>query len=528
MVVSEKKKSNGVVDASSTSPIEEKPFRIDMSASRTKTFYLAGALALLVYSVTPLAWLTVLVRYSRKKTLLSLPNNGFFPQLWYCYCLMEVPFSIYFQYLMWYGAKPVAPPKLDGDYLSRLLTKCLMVGIHRQGLDDKGNAKSEDSGLSALKKRRIDEEEAKVLQDRIRVWFHYAPLEDIYEDNLREWLCWAFAGRPLEEVDADKEMTRLTNEALDMIVHRLNWKDLKPGYNKNVRTVRLTLDKMKVLSRPLGYYIVCNGFSHGVIAWLRLFGGFHYEYSGECSFLVKPAKQDTGSKRKRQLPILFLHGLGIGIGQYMAFLARLYKHKDGVVILIQPHISADILHPRYLNPPDKDEQADSTAALLYKLKMPKVTTISHSNGTMVLGWLIRKHPEICAKNILVDPVSFRLWEGSVCYSFIYRPWITYIEVLLGYFVARELGTARTIGRNFQWSEMCLWVDDFTQIDEQNLHFVFGETDLLVDVPSSVEYLEEAGIPKKCITVVPKYQHGKALMFHGQGMDKVTEWAGIGA
>jgi pimeloyl-ACP methyl ester carboxylesterase len=505
---------------------EEKPFRIDMNAPRTKGFYIAGALALLVYSVTPLAWLTVIVRYSRKGTLLSLPNNGFFPKLWYCYCLAELPFSIYFQYLMWYGAKPIAPPKLDGEHLSRLLTKCLMVGI--LGQDTKSTSVTDESGLKAIQNRQIDDEEAKVLQDRLRVWFHYAPLEDIYEENLREWLCWAFAGRPLEEVKADKEMSRLTEEALRMIVHRLNWKNLKPGYNSNVTTVRLTLDKMKVLSRPLGYYVVCNGVSHGVIAWLRLFHGFRYEYSGECSFIVKPPTSSTKAKEKRQLPILFMHGLGIGIGQYMAFLARLVKHEDGVVILIQPHISADILHPYYLNPPNKDEQADSTAALLSRLNMPKVTTISHSNGTMVLGWLIRKHPEICAKNILVDPVSFRLWEGSVCYSFIYRTWITYIEVLLGYFVARELGTARTIGRNFQWSDMCLWVEDFANFDEKNLHFVFGETDLLVDVPSCVEYLRESGVPKECITVVPKYQHGKALMFHGQGMDLVTKWAGIPA
>jgi hypothetical protein len=120
-----------------------------------------------------------------------------------------------------------------------------------------------------------------------------------------------------------------------------------------------------------------------------MFRGFHYEYGGECSFLVKPpVKKSDSAKKERALPIFFLHGLGIGLGQYMHFLGQLAKHEDGVVILVQPHISADITHRHFLNPPNKDEQADAVFELLKKVNMPKVTTLSHSNGTMVLGWIL--------------------------------------------------------------------------------------------------------------------------------------------
>lgn len=504
-------------------PGAEDPFRTDHLAPRTRGFYVAGAVALLVYSITPLSWLTVILRYSRKGTMWSLPNNGFLAKAWYCYALAEIPFSLYFQYLMWKGSQKIPPPKLDGDHLSSLLTKCLMVGL--LGSETTGKPSAE-LGLPALQSRRIDTEDAKVLQERLRVWFHFAPMDQVYADNIREWLSWAFAGRPLEEVKADADMSKMIDQALAMIEYRLELKNLKPGYNPNVKAIRLTLDSMRVLNRPLGYYVVCNGVSHGVIAWLRFFHGFRYEYSGRCGFLVKRPVAREKAKGKRGLPILFMHGLGIGIGQYMAFLKRLARYEDGVVILVQPHISADITHPDFLTPPSKDEQADATVVLLRKLDMPKVTTLSHSNGTMVLGWIIRRHPEVCARNILVDPVSFRLWEGSVCYSFVYRRWITFIEVLLGYFVARELGTARTIGRHFQWSDMCLWVDDFPSIKPDNFHVVFGEKDLLVDVPSCKEYLLESGVPRECVTVVPDYQHGKALMFGGEGMRTVLEKAGI--
>ncbi len=44
-------------------------------------------------------------------------------------------------------------------------------------------------------------------------------------------------------------------------------------------------------------------------------------------FLVKPA--DVSSKtRIRSLPIVFLHGLGIGMGQYIGMLDKLARHRD--------------------------------------------------------------------------------------------------------------------------------------------------------------------------------------------------------
>jgi pimeloyl-ACP methyl ester carboxylesterase len=521
---------NGVADASSesTQPTivnDLQPLRNELASPRTLGFYGAAAVALLVYSITPLSWLTVGLRYYKTKELISVPVGGI-AKTWYYLSLAEVVFSIYFQYLMWKGSQLLPPPTINSDSLSQLLTKCLMVGLTPEDME-KGDKKQ---GLTKLQSINIEKEEARILQNRLRIWFHHAALEDIYTDNVREWLSWAFAGRPLPEVKEDAEMSKLIDQGLEMIKHRLQWQDMREGFNPNVKAICLTIDKMKVISRPLGYYVVCNAVTHGTILFLRMFRGFHYEYSGQCSFLVKPPNKASTStpKKERALPILFLHGLGIGLGQYMHFLGQLAKHEDGVVILVQPHISADITHRHFLNPPNKDEQADAVYHLLQRLNMPKVTTLSHSNGTMVLGWILRRHPEVCANNILVDPVSFRLWEGNVCFTFVYKKWDTMIDVLLGYFVARELGTARTIGRNFNWSDMCLWVDEFGEMNKDNLHFVFGESDLLVDVPSCVSYLKESGVPDECVTIIPKYQHGKALIFKAQGMKLVNELIGIPA
>ncbi len=145
---------------------------------------------------------------------------------------------------------------------------------------------------------------------------------------------------------------------------------------------------------------------------------------------------------------------------------------------------------------------------------------------MLHGWVLRAIPGLCTRNILVDPVSFRLWEGSVCRNFFYKKVVNHIAVLLTYFVSQELSVANTICRRFQWPSMALWASEFPSLDPKDLHVIFGENDFLVDVPASVDYLKEEAINDECITVMKGYQHGQALFLDGDGMKLVCHHAQI--
>lgn len=526
-------------------------FLLGHNPPRTKSFIFGLSVAFLVWSVTPLAWLTVFLRYYKKGEIFSFPSQNIFVNFWYANSLAEIPFSIYLALITWKAGKEAKPPKVSLETLQTLLTKTLTAGltIKEGGLDDDDdqngkqkqlrNGKSVNStaihqytngdaqlrGMPALQNKHIDLNEAKERRERLRSWFFFAPIEDIYEDNIREWLAWAFAGRNLQDARADKNSHQLIDEGLEMVKLRLKWPNVKPGYNPKVRAIRLTLDPIRVISRPLGFYVVTNAVTYATIAWLYIVHGFRFEKSGRCDFLVKKAIAGTPSN-KRSLPIVFCHGLGIGLGQYIPMLTQLARHKDGVVILLQPHISTAIFSSKFLNPPGKDEQAEATISILRKHKMDRCTTLSHSNGTMVLGWLLRTAPEMFERNVLVDPVSFCMWEGSVCYSFIHRRWASGVEALLGYFVGRELGIAHTILRSFIWFDMILWTEEFPSIDPKNLHIIFAEKDLLVDVPGSVKYLQLSGVSDDCISVLRNYQHGQALMHKGHGMIVSLKHAGV--
>ncbi len=134
-----------------------------------------------------------------------------------------------------------------------------------------------------------------------------------------------------------------------------------------------------------------------------------------------------------------------------------------------------------------------------------------------VGLAAAHRAQMFKRNILVDPVSFCLWEGSVCYSFIFRRWASGVEALLGYFVARELGIAIPSAVRFIWFDMILWAEEFPSTNPEDLHIIFGEGDLLVDVVGSVKYLQEAGVPTSASPSMQNYQHGQALMHHGEGM-----------
>ena len=181
-----------------------------------------------------------------------------------------------------------------------------------------------------------------------------------------------------------------------------------------------------MLTRPLGYYVVIQTFTLSVGAWLMFYHGFQLRSSNGLQMLVKPASAKPSSRFR--LPIVFLHGLGIGLGQYIALLRRIAHSDRGVVVLLQPGISTAIWHPRFLAAPPPASHAAAIKEICDAYGFKKTTVLSHSNGTMVHCWLIRAHPELCTRNVLVDPVSFKLWEGDVCYSFAYQTWKTGMEL----------------------------------------------------------------------------------------------------
>ena len=445
--------------------------------------------------------------------------------MWLSIC--EVPFSIYLYVLTQRAARIRQPPAFKTVELETLLINCLEVGLQRIPLGARtrwiGKARPLKTISSAFDQHHLSADATASIRLRLMQWFHNANVGAIRAGNMREWLAWAFLGRELQDCEDNADACALLESALGLIEKRCNWK-FPTGYNTDIRSIRLTLDPLQASHRPLAAYIVCNGFTYGTIAWACFSGGFQLQTHGELRFMVRQADK---SAKEPTLPVVFLHGLGIGIGQYFLFLRQLRHHTGGVVIMLQPNISGFVLSRHFLDAPSEDSQVEALRTAMHANGFGGgATLVSHSNGTMLHGWILRRAPELVRRSVLIDPVSFRLFEGALCYNFLHRPARTPIAVLLRYFVAQELSVAHAICRLFIWPSMALWVPEFPSIDKESVHFLFAQNDILVDVAGSVAYLRDEGVPDEAITIMPNYQHGQALCLAGEGMRIACKYAHI--
>lgn len=106
-------------------------------------------------------------------------------------------------------------------------------------------------------------------------------------------------------------------------------------------------------------------------------------------------------------PIVFLHGLGLGLAQYEQVLSHFAAELQDIpfLVIIQPQISQDIFHPRFLKPMLRHEKVACMKGLLEKLgwagtidkKMYGVTVLSHSKY-------------VCS------PMTYTMWEFIMCLS----------------------------------------------------------------------------------------------------------------
>lgn len=99
-----------------------------------------------------------------------------------------------------------------------------------------------------------------------------------------------------------------------------------------------------------------------------------------------------------------------------------------IIVPIQPHISMHVFHPRHLKPPSRNETVTDIRAICKRWNFWSedaavrdeggkparrgIAILSHSNGSIAHGWLIKDCAEMILRNALVDPVVFCLWEGG--------------------------------------------------------------------------------------------------------------------
>ncbi|KAI0774240.1 hypothetical protein C8Q74DRAFT_1200407 [Fomes fomentarius] len=519
---------------------------------RDVTFYLVLLVAVLpVWSIVPLSWAFVIY-------------NVLYGSIWtfawrgwtlFAVALSEVFFSIYHNNLASFisGPSPVAPGNFHE--LRAVFHRVLRAGLASlpdQGFDpdeetlDVDRPGSPEESVTALE---FEDPRAVDFRNYLRTWFGKVPWSSIHRHEMFAWLYWSVFNAPFSGIDNVSEVEqKVLHEVIELLERRAGT-SIPDGSNPAATPHLLTLDPVNVSWRPLLWYLGV-AFSNAIIR-RRLGTKWNAKvatYKGLEYVLRIPSTWNAASGPR---PIVFMHGLGLGLTQYRRYIEHMFVALPNHPILVPllPHVSQEILHPRFLRPMSREELTQRLAGLLIELgwarpqvapdssdseekvatkdathDSPKgVTMLSHSNGSFGHAWMLKGHPKMITRSCFVDPVVFCSWEGDLCYNFVYRPCANGLDLIIKYFVGTELGVANFLQRHFDWSENCLWYEQIPKArDPKRTMFFLGGKDCIIDANRVKRYLTSHGVLKG-LRFDPAGHHGEALLSISPFHNEILRW-----
>ncbi|KAH7018511.1 uncharacterized protein B0I36DRAFT_40106 [Microdochium trichocladiopsis] len=353
----------------------------------------------------------------------------------------------------------------------------------------------------------------------LRMWFLGAPDDEIRRENVREFLLWAFLDKGPEretedDVDEVDEYVRLVEEEM----HRT----FAPGRGA-AKCLRLTIDAVETTYRTMAWYFIVGAvdtMTHVLLAWQ----GFRY-YAQARSALTSvvplrlqsllPGARSEGKDMaywhrphtaSDKIPIVFLHGIGIGLWPYVPFFSRLARCQPrdaqiGVIAIEMLPISFRLTN----DPLQKLEYLQNVTAILDARGWSRFTLVTHSFGSAVATHYFKSPalgPRVEAA-VMIDPVSIMLQLPDVAYNFTRRSPQRANEWLLWYFASTDPGVAHCLGRHFHWKESIAWREDLLGLPSDSapdsadlgargwarrVAVCLAERDLIVDTLAVARYL----------------------------------------
>lgn len=353
-------------------------------------------------------------------------------------------------------------------------------------------------------------------------WFLGARPGEVRRENIREFFAWGLLYRGSEteqervvRVQAHPDESKAQEEELDEYangIQTLLGRRLEPGWG-SAKSLRLTVDEVRMSHRPVLWYIIVMLVDTVTAACLRCSGFSLYRThlrSALAIFPPRPAVLFTRSRSsapdlsywyrphtsKTRLPILFIHGIGIGLWPYTSFLAEINKHdpdaaQDGeigiIAVEIMP-ISFRITGPIL----GRDEMCRQINIILERHGFDKVVLASHSYGS-IISTQILQNATTAAKIgpiLFVDPVTFLLHLPDVAYNFTARQPRGANEHQLYWFASTDMMVAHTLARHFFWAQNILWTEELRGHD---VTVSLGGRDLIVDTETVGKYLNRVDL-----------------------------------
>lgn len=360
----------------------------------------------------------------------------------------------------------------------------------------------------------------------LRGWFRGAKSEDVGREEVKRFLNWSFwDGRARVEgekedgdgdADADADAAEIEQYIDKMSV--MMPQPFLPGPGK-AKSLRLTLDPVEIEARSLLWYALIM-LADTLSQVLLQAKGFAYHRrslwkTAAAVFPPRPAAFFTRSTSvassisyflrehhsHTRLPVLYIHGIGIGLLPSVQFLSELDHELNhgrsssdqvGILAIEILQISSRLTESI---PRRADFLAQLTTIINHHFGPDSHFVLgAHSYGTILSANILNDDhlsPRVSA-TLLVDPVSFMLHMPDVAYNFTCRKPVRANEWLLWYFASKDPQIAHTLGRHFFWTENILWRDQVDGLIERyglRVTASISSADLIVSAKAVRAYLE---------------------------------------
>jgi pimeloyl-ACP methyl ester carboxylesterase len=319
--------------------------------------------------------------------------------------------------------------------------------------------------------------------------------KDLKRENIREWLAWGL----FHKHNLEKEMDENEKQELDVLVRQFekrcspaegsNWK-LPEGYNGDAKLMKFSEEPVTHTHRPLVMYTAVHFLLQEVIAPIRLsLMGFsrsqHRSLSYQYRLGVHPEKE----------PLVFIHGLGVGVIPYESFLSRLIKMSEDEtsplfgrsILCVELHAVSQRILPPELH---RDDFLADMKDIMANLGFSRGGIImGHSYGSFATAWLAQRAPELVSCLALLDPACMFLHYPNVLYSILYKSPENAYERFMHYLIREELFFNAHARRHFFWYANVLYLEDVDTSSIPTL-VVLSEDDFIVPIRPALKYVQE--------------------------------------
>lgn len=177
--------------------------------------------------------------------------------------------------------------------------------------------------------------------------------------------------------------------------------------------------------------------------------------------------------RKRR-PVVFIHGIGVGLWPYTPFLNEIGRSRSGSTEEEEEHGQIGVLvleilpiTTRLTDPPLRKDEFVKELRTILEVNAPEwldnggFVLVSHSYGSVLTTHAIRDPglaPHVRGV-VLIDPVTLLLHLPNVAYNFTRRPPRTANEWQLWFFASMDVSVAEGLGRHFWWRDNEVWKEE---------------------------------------------------------------------